>query len=174
VPACTQSYPDGGEGWCSPTTTSMIVGYWAHDSGACEPRVRAAVAGVYDWIYDGHGNWPFNTAYAATRGLEAMVVRMGSLADAEPWITAGVPVGVSYAWKPGELTGAPVRTSEGHLGVLVGFDANGDPVVNDPAGKGDAVRRTYRRAEFENVWVAHSGGTAYLAYPPGWSTPWKA
>jgi Peptidase_C39 like family len=174
VAACTQSYPDGGEGWCSPTSTSMIVGYWAHDSGPCEPKVRAAVDGVYDWIYDGHGNWPFNTAYAATRGLEAMVARFRSLAEAEPWIAAGVPVGVSYAWKPGELTGAPVRSSEGHLGVLVGFDANGDPVLNDPAGKGDAVRRTYRRAEFENVWVAHSGGTAYLAYPPGWSTPWSA
>ena len=29
--------------------------------------MRAAVAGVYDWHYDGHGNWPFNTAYAATQ-----------------------------------------------------------------------------------------------------------
>jgi hypothetical protein len=173
VPACTQSYPDGGEGWCSPTSTSMIVGYWAKDGGPCEPRVRAAVDGVFDWIYDGHGNWPFNTAYAATRGLEAWVTRFRSLAEAEPWIAAGVPVGVSYAWKAGELTGAPVRSSGGHLGVLVGFDGNGDPVVNDPAGKGDAVRRTYRRAEFENVWVTHSGGTAYLAYPPGWSTPWS-
>jgi hypothetical protein len=175
VPACTQSYPDGGEGWCSPTSTSMIVGYWAHDTGPCEPRVRAAVDGVYDWIYQGHGNWPFNTAYAATRGLEAYVTRFGSLAEAEPWIAAGVPVGISYSWSAGTLTGAPVRSSDGHLGVLVGFDGKGDPVVNDPAAKGDAagpVRRTYRRAELENVWVGHSGGTAYLAYPPDWPTPW--
>jgi hypothetical protein len=174
VAACTQSYPDGGEGWCSPTSMSMIVGYWAHDAGPCEPRVRAAVDGVYDWIYDGHGNWPFNTAYAAARGLEAWVTRFKSLAEAEPWIAAGVPVAVSYSWKPGELSGAPVRSSEGHLGVLVGFDASGDPVLNDPAGKGDGgLRRTYRRAEFENVWVGHSGGTAYLAYPPAWPTPWR-
>ncbi len=175
VPACTQSYPDGGEGWCSPTSTSMILGYWAHDTGPCEPRVRAAVDGVYDWVYKGHGNWPFNTAYAAGRGLEAYVTRFRSLADAEPWIAAGVPVGISYSWKAGELTGAPVRSSDGHLGVLVGFDDHGDPVVNDPAAKGDGargVRRTYRRAELENVWVGHSGGTAYLAYPPVWPTPW--
>jgi Peptidase_C39 like family len=171
VTACAQSYPDGGEGWCSPTSTSMIVGYWAKDTGPCEPRVRAAVDGVYDWIYDGHGNWPFNTAYAAARGLEAWVARFRSLEDAERWIAAGVPVAISYSWKAGELTGAPVRSSNGHLGVLVGFDAHGDPVVNDPAGKGDAVRRTYKRAELENVWVGHSGGTAYLAYPPGWSIP---
>ncbi len=174
VPACTQSYPDGDSGWCSPTSISMIVAYWAKETGPCEPRVRAAVDGVYDWVYEGHGNWPFNTAYAAARGLEASVVRFRSLADAEPWIAAGVPVGMSYAWKPGSLSGAPVSSSDGHLGVLVGFDANGDPVVNDPAGKGDgAVRRTYRRAELENVWLTHSGGTAYLAYPPGWSTPWS-
>jgi len=173
VPACTQSYPDGDSGWCSPTSISMIVAYWAKDTGPCEPRVRTAVDGVYDWVYEGHGNWPFNTAYAAARGLEASVVRLRSLADAEPWIAAGVPVGMSYAWKPGQLTGAPVRSSDGHLGVLVGFDASGNPVVNDPAGKGDAVRRTYQRAELENVWLTHSGGTAYLAYPPGWSTPWS-
>src|SRR5436309_3009479 len=50
VTACTQSYPDGGEGWCSPTSTSMVGGYWAHDAVPCEPRVRAAVQGVYDWV----------------------------------------------------------------------------------------------------------------------------
>jgi hypothetical protein len=161
VPACSQSYPDGGD--------------WAHDTGPCEPRVRAAVEGVYDWVYKGHGNWPFNTAYAATRGLEAYVTRFRSLADAEPWIAAGVPVGISYAWTAGTLTGAPVRSSDGHLGVLVGFDDHGDPVVNDPAARGDGaspVRRTYRRAELENVWVGKSGGTAYLAFPPDWPTPW--
>jgi hypothetical protein len=174
VPACTQSYPDGDAGWCSPTSTSMIVAYWAKETGPCEPRVRAAVDGVYDWIYEGHGNWPFNTAYAGARGLEGAVSRFASLAEAEPWIAAGVPVAMSYAWKPGMLSGAPVRSSDGHLGVLVGFDGNGDPVVNDPAGKGDAaVRRTYKRAELENVWLGHSGGAAYLAYPPGWSTPWS-
>ena len=172
VPACTQSYPDGDSGWCSPTSTSMMVAYWAKETGPCEPRVRAAVGAVYDWVYEGHGNWPFNTAYAAAAGFEAFVARFRSLADAEAWIAAGVPLALSYAWKPGMLTGAPVRSSDGHLGVLVGFDGNGDPVVNDPAGKGEGqLRRTYRRAELENVWLGHSGGTAYLVYPPGWSTP---
>ncbi|TLN09815.1 peptidase C39 family protein, partial [bacterium] len=70
VPQCSQMvYPDGGNVWCSPTSTSMVLGFWGQP-GPCEPRVRAAVAGVYDWIYDGHGNWPFNTAYAAANGME--------------------------------------------------------------------------------------------------------
>ena len=173
VPACSQqAYPDGGEVWCSPTSTSMVLGFWKRDTGPCEPRVRAAVAGVYDWVFDGHGNWPFNTAYAATQGLEAHVARFTSLAQAETWIAAGVPVVISYSWAQGALTGAPVRSSKGHLGVIVGFDREGNPVMNDPAASGDGeVRRTYRRSELEALWQEHSGGTAYLMYPADLSTP---
>lgn len=69
VPEFSQMvYPDGGPVWCSPTSVSMVLAYWLRETGPCEPRVRAAVAGVYDWLYDGHGNWPFNTAYASSRG----------------------------------------------------------------------------------------------------------
>jgi Peptidase_C39 like family len=175
VPACSQqAYPDGGERWCSPTSTAMVVGFWTHDRGPCEPRVRAAVDGVYDWVFDGYGNWPFNAAYAATAGeLDGYVVRFTGLAQAEPWIAAGVPVVMSYAWTKGALTGAPVSSSKGHLGVLVGFDAQGNPVMNDPAAGDGAVRRTYPRGELEALWLEHSGGTAYLIYPsnlavPGW------
>ena len=57
VPECSQMvYPDGGEVWCSPTSTSMVLAYWDNYVGPCEPRVRAAVDGVFDWVYDGHGN----------------------------------------------------------------------------------------------------------------------
>jgi hypothetical protein len=173
VPACSQMvYADGGEVWCSPTSTSMVLGYWENDPGPCEPRVRAAVAGVYDWLYNGHGNWPFNTAYAATHNLSGHVARFTSMAQAEAWIAAGVPVIISYAWKNGELTGAPIRSSNGHLAVLIGFDAAGNPIVNDPAAPGDAtVRRTYQRAQLESLWLEHSGGTVYLIYPPGWPVP---
>lgn len=173
VPECSQMvYPDGGNVWCSPTSASMVLGFWGFLPGPCEPRVRAAVAGVYDVIYDGHGNWPFNTAYAATFGLEASVRRFTSLADVEPWVKAGVPVVVSYAWGKKELTGAPIPTSSGHLAVIVGFDANGNPIVNDPAAATDEdVQRTYLRSEFEPLWIKNSGGTVYLIYPQGSAIP---
>ena len=173
VPGCSQqAYDDGGEVWCSPTSTSMVLGYWAKDTGPCEPRVRAAVAGVYDWVFDGHGNWPFNTAYAATQGLESYVTRLTSLAQAEEWIAAGIPLVLSYSWTDGALGNAPVPSSEGHLGVLVGFDAAGDPVMNDPASPTDGqVRRTYNRAQFEALWLEHSGGTAYVMHPTGHAPP---
>ncbi len=173
VPECSQMvYPDGGAVWCSPTSTSMVLKYWSGDTGPCEPDVRAAVAGVYDWVYDGAGNWPFNTAYAATQGLEAEVVRFESMADAEPWVAAGVPVVISYYWHKGDLTGAPIPSSDGHLAVLVGFDAAGNPIVNDPAAaSNELVQRTYLRDELEHLWVKKSGGTAYLIYPTGHPVP---
>lgn len=173
VPECSQMvYLDGGEVWCSPTSTSMVLAYWEQATGPCEPRVRAAVAGVYDWLYDGHGNWPFNTAYAATHNLEGYVTRFTSMAQAEEWIAAGVPVVISYAWKKSDLAGAPIPSSNGHLAVLVGFDAAGNPVVNDPAAANDdAVQRTYDRAELESLWLEHSGGTAYLIYPASLTVP---
>lgn len=168
VPECSQMvYPDGGEVWCSPTSTAMVLSYWTGYAGPCEPQVRAAVDGVYDWIYDGHGNWPFNTAYAATFGLEGYVARFTSLAQAEPWVAAGVPVIASIAWGKGDLTGAPIPSSGGHLLVIVGFDGAGNPIVNDPAAASDdEVQRTYLRSEFEPLWLSASGGTVYLIYPP--------
>jgi hypothetical protein len=173
VPECSQMvYPDGGEVWCSPTSTSMVLGYLNHDTGPCEPRVRAAVEGVYDWIYNGHGNWPFNTAYAATFGYESYVARFTSLAKAEEFIAAGIPVIMSIAWGKGDLTGSGVDSTNGHLLVLVGFDASGNPTINDPASPtDDTVQRTYLRSEFEPLWLQASGGTVYLIYPSSASIP---
>ena len=176
IPECSQMvYPDGGEVWCSPTSTSMVLGYWSgggEDPVSCETRVRAAVEGVFDWIYDGHGNWPFNTAYAATQGYEGYVARFTSLAKVEEYVAAGVPVIMSIAWGKGDLTGASIDSTNGHLFVLVGFDPSGNPIVNDPASPDDAsVQRTYLRSELEPLWLQASGGTVYLIYPPDTEVP---
>lgn len=176
IPECSQMvYPDGGEVWCSPTSTSMVLGHWSQggeDPNSCETRVRAAVDGVYDWIYDGHGNWPFNTAYAAAQGYEAYVARFSSLEKAEEFVKKGVPVVVSFAWGKNDLTGAAISSSNGHLAVIVGFDTQGNPIINDPAAATDAdVQRTYQRSEFEPLWLETSGGTVYLIYPQGTTVP---
>src|SRR5687768_8743340 len=173
VPECSQMvYPDGGEVWCSPTSTSMVLAHWDNYVGPCEPRVRAAVDGVFDWVYDGHGNWPFNTAYAASQGYEGYVARFTSLATAEKYVAAGVPVIMSIAWGNGDLTGADIDSTNGHLFVLVGFDASGNPIVNDPASPdNESVQRTHLREELEPLWLQASGGTVYLIYRPGASVP---
>lgn len=173
VPCCSQMvYPDGGDVWCSPTSVSMVLGYWQKDKGPCEPRVKAAVSGVYDRVYGGHGNWSFNVAYAGSQaGMEAYAARFGSLSALEPWIKSGVPLVLSVSWNNEEgktLSGAPVPKSAGHLTTLVGFDKCGDPVMNEPASPtNETVRRTYRRSELETRWLLASGGLAYLIFPSG-------
>jgi hypothetical protein len=174
----------GGEAWCSPTSTAMVLAYWNSgptpadyawvDPAYADPWVDHAARNVYDYAYDGAGNWAFNTAYAATFGLESFVTRLRSLAEAEQFIKAGIPLIVSVSFKKGELDGAGYGTG-GHLLVVVGFTAAGDVVVNDPAShlipSNDEVRTVYDRTQFENVWVPRSGGIAYVIHPAGVPLP---
>jgi hypothetical protein len=144
------------------------------DPSYADPQVDHAARNVYDYNYDGAGNWPFNTAYAATFGLESFVTRLRSLTEAEQFIKAGIPLVVSVSFKRDELDGAGYGTN-GHLMVIVGFDDNGDVVVNDPAShlikSNGAVRTTYDREQFENTWIPHSGGIAYVIRPAGTPLP---
>ena len=160
-------YPNGGEGWCSPTSTAMVLGYWGYNVA-----VPDAAAATYDASYKGTGNWTFNTAFAATYGLETYVTRLGSMTDVEDWVTLGIPVVISVAFAPGELPGAPIPSSDGHLLVVRGFDVSGNVITNDPAAASDAaVRVVYDRATLERLWLASSGGTVYLIYPQGHAVP---
>ncbi|MDP9456321.1 MAG: peptidase C39 family protein [Actinomycetota bacterium] len=180
-PRSQMVFPDGGEVWCSPTSLSMVMAYWSGETGdpGLDRPVPEVAEGVYDYAYEGWGNWPFNTAYAAASGLEARVSRFGSLDEAEGWVGAGVPPVASVAWDNGKtgqgLAGAPLARSDGHLLVIRGFTASGDVVVNDPAAPDDAgARRVYDRGEFSRAWFRNrgsSGGIVYLVYPPGRTTP---
>ncbi|CAA9441237.1 MAG: hypothetical protein AVDCRST_MAG28-279 [uncultured Rubrobacteraceae bacterium] len=179
VPVRSQMvYPDGGEAWCSPVSLSMVMAYWAGKTGEgkLDQPVPTVVRGTYDAVYEGTGNWPFNTAYASSFGLVASVNRFSSLGQVERWVASGVPVIASIKWdnrdSETQLTGAPLPSSNGHLLVVRGFDALGNVVVNEPAGGDDSrVRRVYRRNEFSRAWFSGSGGVVYLVYPEGWSIP---
>jgi Peptidase_C39 like family len=160
-------YPNGGEVWCSPTSTTMILEYWSAKLGRdLADTVPVAAKSVWDGVYDGSGNWPFNTAYAGSKGLNAHVDRLGNLTEAETFIKRGVPLAISIGWKSGELPGAHITSSQGHLVVLRGFTKTGDAIINDPAAKTDAkVRTVYPRAALERAWIEHSGGIVYVIEP---------
>ena len=160
-------YPGGGEVWCSPTSVSMILAFWG-----VQVTVPAAAKATYDSAYDGTGNWSFNVAYAGSLGLRAYVSRLPGLAAAERYVSVGIPLAISLGWKKGELPGAAIPASSGHLMVLVGFDKAGNPVLNDPAAaSNESVRRSYPRAVFERLWQEHSGGTVYVMAPAGKALP---
>lgn len=169
-----QAYGGGGEVWCSPTSTSMVMAYWGSvlKQEALNQTVPNAAKGTYDFTYDGTGNWPFNTAYAASFGLHAFVTRMYSLSQIEQWIKVGVPIVISIAYKSGQLPGSPIPSTNGHLLVVRGFAANGDVITNDPAAASNAqVQITYPRSTFESLWQHGSNGIAYVIYPENWKTP---
>jgi Peptidase_C39 like family len=169
-------YPDGGEVWCSPTSLSMVLAYWAQKTNRPELNldVPAVVARTPDPIYDGWGNWSFNVAFAGTLGLNAYVSRLHSLSQLEGWLRADIPVIASIAYKPGELPGTPITQSDGHLLVIRGFDSNGNVITNDPASdprKGQSTRVVYPRRAFEQVWQKGSNGTVYIIYPQVYTVP---
>ncbi|MET9763643.1 peptidase C39 family protein [Streptomyces sp. NPDC006372] len=181
-------YDNGGEAWCSPTSSQMVIEYWGGrltperlawvDPSYADPQVCHAARFTYDYQYAGCGNWPFNAAYAATfKDLQAVVTRLGSLDDLETLIAAGVPAITSQSFLKEELTGAGYGTA-GHLMAIVGFTAEGDVIACDPASESnEAVRRVYRRREWENIWlrtkrynasgkvVSGTGGVCYLYFP---------
>ncbi|MFI2371534.1 peptidase C39 family protein [Streptomyces sp. NPDC018833] len=181
-------YDNGGEAWCSPTSSQMIIEYWGRRPTAedlawvnpdfADPQVCHAARFTYDHQYEGCGNWPFNAAYAATyRDMSAVVTRLASLTDLETLIRAGIPAITSQSFREEELTGAGYGTA-GHLMTVIGFTADGDVIANDPASPdNDAVRRVYRRAEWEKIWlrtkrynatgkvVSGTGGVCYLYWP---------
>lgn len=167
---------NGGEAWCSPTSLAMVLEYHqknpaeghaftptlkgkAHADGIVDFTARA----VYDHRYRGTGNWGFNTAYAAQYLPKSRVTRLPHLRATEKYLAAGKPLIVSVAFGKGQLKGAPISSTPGHLMVLVGFTPDGNVIVNDPAAKkNDQVRRLYDRAEFERAWLSRSGGLTYL------------
>ncbi|MFF4093819.1 peptidase C39 family protein [Streptomyces sp. NPDC001834] len=181
-------YDNGGEAWCSPTSSQMIIEYWGRrptpedlawvEPGLADPQVCHAARFTYDYQYEGCGNWPFNAAYAATYDdMGAVVTRLGSLTDVETLIRAGIPVITSQSFLEEELAGAGYGTS-GHLMTVIGFTADGDVIANDPASPdNEAVRRVYRRREWENIWLrtkrydangkvrSGTGGVCYIYWP---------
>ena len=172
-------FDNGGEAWCSPTSTAMIVRYWgaayapdgletAWVNPPNDPEVDFTARYVYDYHYQGAGNWPFNTAYASERGLVGDVTQLHNLAEAEPFIQAGVPLIASVAWNSNKISAADIKSTNGHLLVIRGFDANGNVIVNDPAtfNTNDNVRHVYDREEFERAWIPASGGIVYVIRPP--------
>jgi hypothetical protein len=56
--------------------------------------------------------------------------------------------------------------------VIIGFTADGDPILNDPASNSnDAVRNVYTRRNFERVWQDSTDGIVYIYHPAGVTLP---
>jgi peptidase C39-like protein len=159
VPARSQYISENERGWCSPAALAMINAFHGIDRSVAE-----TARSVFDRAYNGTGNWTFNTAYSGRLGFRAVVAHLANLDHAQRLIERNLPLAISYSWNDGELPGAPLERSDGHLAVLCGFTHDGDCAVNDPAAPN--VRVVYPRGALERVWQRNEG-VAYVIAPPG-------
>ena len=162
TPVESQLLQDPSVAWriCSPTSLTMALRFLG--APVTVPQVYRGVKDVTTGIY---GNWPLNTAFAAQLGFDAYVSRMYSLDQVRGQIAAGLPVPISIKYAAGELHGAALASTSGHLVLVGGFTADGKVILNDPAAPDLAsVRRLVSAEQLERVWL-RSGGIAYMVGP---------
>jgi hypothetical protein len=136
---------------CSPTSLAMGMSFFGVDI----PTADAAKF-CYDKGAKIYGNWSFNVAMLARFGLAGRVDWFGSFGELAEELEAGHPVIASIRFGEGELSGAPVRSTAGHLILVCGFarrEGRSIVVVDDPAAPGlDSVRREYDLGQFLKAW----------------------
>jgi hypothetical protein len=168
-----QSYA-GGNGWCSPTSLSMVLAYWGSRLGKPDWDLDApeVAAGVFDHNFKkATGNWSFNAAFAGhLNGMRAYVTRFNDIAELEDWIKAGIPVIISARYDL--LQDGRAEDLNGHLTVCRGFTETGDLIINDPWTdlKVESVQHVYKRENVRRAW-ATSRNTVYLVYPENLQVP---
>lgn len=143
---------------CSPTSLSMMLGFvkkaWV------DPLMCAEF--VYDSGLDSYGSWPFNVAHAfeVCKGKVIFsVIRFASFAQLHQQLMRNMPVMVSVR---GELEGAAKSYNDGHLLLVVGWDALRKKVIcHDPAFEhNEKTRISYDIKSFLTAW----GRSRNLAY----------
>jgi hypothetical protein len=146
---------------CSPTSVAMVLAYYGSSD-----TVEQVAERCYDPRSKIYGNWPRNVQALYERGVPAYLTRLSSWREVEALIADGRPLIISIRVpQEGMLRGAPYHTTDGHLIVVTGFDAEGMVEVNDPAVRDATMgQRKYYREDLERVWLR--GASAGLAYVP--------
>ena len=151
---------------CSPTSVAMVLAF--HGINVSTRRVAEL---AHDPVHDIYGNWMRAIQTAWALGVPGTVRRFHSLDEAANETARGQPLVLSIRAEPGELPGAPYHQTSGHLLVLVGFDARGNPLTNDPAGRtSEFAPVQYPRDALANVWLGR-GGVAYVLGPHSAAEP---
>jgi hypothetical protein len=137
---------------CSPTSVAMVLEYCGRRVGTA-----AVAADVLHVATDRYGVWPAAVAVAARHGVAGYLLRFPDWASAAWCLAAGLPIVASVRYGAGELPGAAMHETDGHLVVITGED--GDvALINDPAADTPAdVPRRVPRAALEHVWLERAG-----------------
>lgn len=142
--------PEIGGSICSPTTVAMILLSY---NIAVDPLQFAR--DTRDPYYGIFGVWPRVVQNASEYGVKGTVTRYRSWSETREVLARGGRIGMSI--------GAPLYT--GHLVMLAGFTANGDPIVHDPARTNTGYGYIYNKNDLSHAWF-DKGGVAYTFFLP--------
>lgn len=135
---------------CSPVSCSMLVGFLMKKD--VDPLEFAKKS--FDEGLDTYGSWPFNTAHAyelCDQKFWFAPVRLHSFQELHSYLQQGIPVVVSVR---GAIEGAPKSYDNGHLLVVVGWDAHKQAVIcHDPAfDDAGKIVKQYPIKSFLSAW----------------------
>jgi hypothetical protein len=143
---------------CSPTCVAMVLDFWRHPV-----RLDVLARDMFSPAVDLYGVWPAAIAAASRRGLAGYVLRFPDWTSAAWCLERGLPIIASVRYADGELTGAAILRTPGHLLTLTGWQGD-EVLVNDPAAPAAAVARRYRLDELARVWLERTG-IGYVIFP---------
>jgi Peptidase_C39 like family len=139
---------------------AMVLRYWQR-----EVAPESLAGEMFHAESDLYGVWPAAIAAAGRHGVAGYLLRFPDWTAAAWCLQQRLPIIASVRYAAGELSGAAIAATAGHLLVLTGID--GDAVlVNDPAAAtaGDVPRR-YRSGELTRVWLERTG-VGYVLFAP--------
>lgn len=139
--------PEIGGSICSPTSTVLAMRSFGIE---VDPYLFAL--DNYDDYWGIFGMWPRAVQNAASFQVDGAVTRYRTWSDAYETLAAGGRVVMSV--------GPPLYT--GHLMMLAGFDAQGDPIVHDPARQ-NGYAYEYNKTSLSRSWF-NKGGVAYTFF----------
>lgn len=139
--------PEIGGSICSPTSTVLAI----RSYGISVDAYQFALDNK-DTYWGIFGIWPRAVQNAARFGLDGAVTRYRSWSQAADTLAAGGRVVMSV--------GQPLYS--GHLMMLAGFDANGNPIVHDPA-KQNGYAYTFNKSDLSQAWF-DKGGVGYTFF----------
>lgn len=146
---------------CSPTSVSMILKSFDKDIDPYNFAQR-----TYDSYFGIFGVWPRVVTHASEYGLKGAVTRYRTWSQTLDVLKNGGRIAMSV--------GQPLYA--GHLIMLAGFNAEGQPIVHDPA-KSTGEAYIFNKRDISESWF-NKGGISYTFYTDEnytsvktWSTP---
>ncbi|MBI2943416.1 MAG: C39 family peptidase [Candidatus Wallbacteria bacterium] len=128
--------------YCGPTSVRMVLAHYGIRKGADEIALRNYGAGPM--YRPGNGSTHEGMAAALRHfGFKTEMNHSKSLSQLRAAVAKGHPVIINLYGNYGPFF------THGHISPIVGFSANGDPILNDSAG---GVRRTIPLRVFMNCW----------------------